>query len=104
MRAVVATLAALLVFALFVALGVFLWEGGWWLQKANANKGYDVTVHTQGYQAGLISAERDRANAWTAATDPDQKALIKSTFCAVMADLTIVPADLAQDSALIGCS
>lgn len=79
---------------LLVAIAVGGWEGGWWLNKANANKQYQVNINTQQYQAGLISQERDNVIGWQSATDSGQKDIIKNTFCTMYLNLTQPPADL----------
>ncbi len=87
-----------------VGLSVGGWQLHWWAAQSTQNHMYDINTHSQQYQSGLVSAERDRAQGWDAATDTGQKANIKATFCAVYADLTQIPNDLAQDAARLGCS
>jgi hypothetical protein len=87
---------ALSVVGLLLLVGIVVggWQLGWWLNKANANKQYEVNTHTQQYQAGLISQERDDVIGWEQATDANQRDLIKGQFCTIYLNLTQPPADL----------
>ena len=72
--------------------------GGWLAYWAIAGHGqtrrYEVNTHSQQYQAGLVSQERDRVTAYDVAVDPAQKRQIKVTFCQVYPDLAPPPDDL----------
>lgn len=77
-----------------VLLAVGGWFGYWALAKAGQSARYNVNTHNQQYQAGLISAERDRVTGYDAATDEAQKNQIRSTFCAVYSQLDPPTPDL----------
>jgi len=94
MSIVKAILGVIVALALVAAVTIGGWQLGWWLNKANANKQYEVNTHTQQYQAGLISQERDNVIGWQHANDSAQKDLIKNTFCTMYLSLTQPPADL----------
>jgi len=70
------------------------WFGYWALAKKSTSNQYDVNTHNQQYQAGLVSQERDRVQAYDTAVDPAQKQQIKLTFCQVYPNLSPPPADL----------
>lgn len=88
--------------------------GGYFAYWAIAGDSQDrrnhVNTHSQQYQAGLISQERDRADAYdtltsTIAAEKDavakqadrvQQIHIKQEFCQVYPDITDVPNDLSQ--------
>lgn len=77
------------------ALVIFgLWEGYWWLAGQNVQHQRDINHSSQQYQDGLISQERDRAQAYNIATDPAQKKQFADTFCSVYFDIVDVPNDL----------
>lgn len=83
----------------FVAVTVLAWHGIWHLRRANTGQQYRVNTGTQQYQAGLISQERDRAQAYDLATDPGQRTQIALTFCQVYPELTRPTADLSSAAA-----
>lgn len=97
-RNVTATLAAA---AAVVVIVVGAWFGYWWLARASQSNRYDVNTHSQQYQAGLVSQERDRVQAYDVATDDGQKAQIRSTFCAVYTQLDPPTPDLVEAHARI---
>lgn len=84
-----------------VILLVALWFGSWALKRANTTQQYKVNTNNQQYQAGLVSQERDRVVGYDDATDPGQKAQIKSTFCVVYLTLKPAPEDLVQANSRI---
>jgi Tfp pilus assembly protein PilX len=88
--------STILIAVTVAALLTGAWFGYWALAKRSVANQYDINTNTQQYQAGLISQERDRVTAYDTATDDAQKNNIKTTFCAVYAELTKPPADLAS--------
>ncbi len=100
MESFVATLVAALI---VVALAVGGWSLYWWTQQHDIENRYKVNTNSQQYQAGLISQERDRAQAYQVATDPGQRAQIKATFCQIYPDITPIPADIQLSASAIGC-
>jgi hypothetical protein len=82
-------------------IGSFL--AWWFFGAAMQSKQYEINTHNQQYQAGLIAQERDRAQAWSVATDSGQKELLRSTFCAVYPSLEPAPADLVAANAQMNC-
>lgn len=86
-----------------IAIGVIVgaWFAYWPLAQANQTNQYKVNTSGQQYQSGLVSQERDRIAGYNLATDPAQKAQIKSTFCQIFPDLNPAPADLVQANARI---
>lgn len=79
---------------LTAAILIGLWFGGWALYQANQSARYAANTHSQQWQAGIISQQRDRVTAYDIATDEGQKKQIATTFCAVYLDLNPAPADL----------
>lgn len=88
------TALTVLAVILGAALCVGLWFGGWALYRANQSAKYEANTHSQQYQAGLVSAERDRVAAYDAATSDAQKANIATTFCQVYDELNPPTPDL----------
>lgn len=88
---------------LVIALGVGGWSLYWWTQQHGIENRYEVNTHSQQFQSGLISQERDRAQAFGVATDPGQRAQIKAQFCQVYPDITPAPADIQLSASTIGC-
>lgn len=84
------------VFLAVVAIAVGGWFGYWALAKAGQSERYNVNTHSQQYQAGLVSQERDRVLAYDTATDEAQKAQIRATFCAAYTQLDPPTPDLAD--------
>lgn len=95
--------AVLLAGILVIALVVGGWSLYWWTQQHGIENRYEVNTHSQQFQSGLISQERDRAQAYGVATDPGQRAQIKATFCQVFPDLSPAPADIQLSASTIGC-
>jgi hypothetical protein len=91
------------------------WFAYWGLAGSSQDHRNHVNTHSQQYQAGLISQERDRAQSYdqlaaalagthdpaVKSADQSQQEQIKETFCQVFADLTEAPADLTQANARI---
>lgn len=92
MKQVMAWIAAGLA-VIMIAVGI--WFGYWWIAKASQSQRYDVNTHSQQYQAGLVAQERDLITGYDAATDPAQKAQIRSQFCAIYLQLNPATPDLA---------
>jgi hypothetical protein len=90
---IAATLGVLFIIAGVVAALIAAW---WFFGAAVTGRQYHNDTHNQQYQAGLISAERDRAQAYQVATSAGQKAQLKATFCATYPNITDVPTDLAD--------
>lgn len=84
------TLVSVGVVALIVVPFLIWWFAG----AALTGRQYHNDTQNQQYQAGLISAERDRVQAYDTALDPGQKTQIGATFCAVYMDLNPAPSDL----------
>lgn len=91
MKQVMAWIAAGLA-VIMIAVGI--WFGYWWIAKASQSQRYDVNTHSQQYQAGLVAQERDLITGYDAATDPAQKAQIRSQFCAIYLQLDPATPDL----------
>lgn len=89
-------LAIIGVVLLLAAITVGCWFGYWAVYKQSVKNQYDVNTHTQQYQSSLVQQERDFAQGYNAATDPAQKAQIRSTFCSMYTNLDNPPADLAS--------
>jgi len=70
------------------------WFAYWQIAKAGQSARYDVNTHSQQYQAGLVAQERDLITGYDAATDPGQKAQIRSQFCAIYLQLNPATPDL----------
>lgn len=77
-----------------IVIAVGIWFGYWWIAKASQSQRYDVNTHSQQYQAGLVAQERDLITGYDAATDPAQKAQIRSQFCATYLQLNPPTPDL----------
>lgn len=91
------TIALLIILALCIAIAVTVggWKLGWWLKGANQDNLYEVNTHSQQYQAGLVSAERDRVQGYDLAVGvPSQQKQIALTFCPVFLTMTQPPSDL----------
>lgn len=86
---------------LVVALAIGGWFGYWALAQENQTQRYKVNTNGQQYQSGLVSQQRDRIAGYDIATNPAQKAQIKTTFCQVYMDLNPAPADLVAANARI---
>lgn len=88
--------AAMILGGILLTAGLCIggWYGYWALAKAGQSNRYDVNTHSQQYQAGLVAQERDRVTGYDTATDPAQKAQIRSTFCATYAELDPPTPDL----------
>lgn len=94
--------------ALLVGLSIGGYELYWSVEGHNANHRNDVNTHSQNYQAGLISGERDKVtsigqlttaiagshDASVKAADTTQLTQLTSAFCSTYVDLTEVPTDL----------
>lgn len=95
---------------LAVAICVGGWFGYWALAGHSQTRRYEVNTQSQQYQASLVSQERDRVvgydqlttaiagttDATIKAADQEQQDSIKSTFCAVYADLKPPTTDLLE--------
>ena len=87
--------------ALVIIGCVVAYLGYWWLNKDSTERQYDVNTGTQQYQNGIISQLRDDARGWQVATDPGQKSLLASQFCAQVLNLTTEPADITASKTTI---
>lgn len=88
---------------LVTAVIVGCWFGYWFIAKKIQSNRYDVNTHSQQYQAGLISQERDRVTAYDRAVDEAQRQAIADAFCAEYDQLDPPTADLLRAHARI-CS
>lgn len=91
------------------------WFAYWKLAGSAQSDRYKVNTHSQQYQSGLVSQERDRVQAYdqlgtaiaavkdpaTKTADRAQQDQIRETFCQVYADLQNTPTDLTQAHARI---
>lgn len=94
-----------------IVVNLVAWRAGWWFYEQNLNYEYEGNVHSQGYQAGVISQERDLATAIEkdeSAVAVSQEATVKAgfraqleqstrRFCTIYSELTAVPADLGAE-------
>lgn len=89
-------------FVVAVALIVGAWYGYWtWIAPKSVANQYNVNVHSQSYQAGLVSQLEDKVAGYDLATDPAQKANFAQFICSRYVDLTQPPQDLIEAHARI---
>lgn len=91
MKQVAAIAAVALATVLVIVAG---WFAYWAIAKAVQSDRYGVNTHSQQYQAGLVAQERDLITGYDAATDPAQKAQIRSQFCGIYLQLEPPTPDL----------
>lgn len=111
-RVVFYTLMVIVMIAVIGVSGYFLYFK---VAQDSTTRRYNVNTHNQQYQAGLISQERDNAQAYNSdsisianTTDPavkqsfmSQQSQLKATFCQIYPNLDPPPADLVQANAQI---